>query len=346
MDSFKSSVKSEDVSVKHGFPSEADGRAAVGMDRFEGYSVRSKVLGWVCSASGIGIGRDGNGTAKCRLRMKVLYDGTDFQGWQAQTRKGARSVQGVLQEAVSTRFQKPTQVVGASRTDSGVHALGQVAHFDVDEFQDEEQIARAQFALNRMLAADVRVTNMEVARPPTGKESSLPFHAIFDSRGKVYSYSFQLGRFVNPMERRRRALQSQKCDLNLLAEALHKFVGTHDFTSFANRANKGPAAVQPVKCIRSVELIDEGQGAFRVQFDLDGALHRMLRNVMGMSFAVASKRYSLDDIDEIFELKDRRNVPKAADACGLCLENVYYDTVWQPQPQPYSLGERPNPHEV
>ncbi|KAJ8904252.1 hypothetical protein NDN08_000776 [Rhodosorus marinus] len=319
------------------------------MDRFErssGPFVRSKVLGWVCSASGIGNGTSGNGTAKCRLRMKVLYDGTNFQGWQAQTRKGARSVQGVLQEAVSTRFQKPTQVVGASRTDSGVHALGQVAHFDVDEFQDEEQIVRVQFALNRMLAADVRVTDMEVARPPTGKESTLPFHAIFDSRGKVYSYSFQLGRFVNPLERQRRALQWQKCDLNLLAEALDKFVGTHDFTSFANRANKGVAAVQPVKCIRSIELVDEGQGAFRVQFDLDGALHRMLRNVMGMSFAVASKRYSLDDIDELFALKDRRKVPKAADACGLCLEKVYYDTIWHQQHQPSSLGELTNPFEV
>jgi len=237
-------------------------------------------------------------------------------------------VQGTLEDALSTRLRTKTRVVGASRTDTGVHALGQVAHFDmVEEERVMEDVAsgKMRFVLNRMLPDDVRVAELGTAEAPPNKKSGLPFHAIFDSRGKIYTYRFQLGTFVSPLERRTRTLVHQQCDVSRLEDAVRAFIGTHDFSSFANNASRGPAAARPTRTIHAAELIDEGRGAFRASFHLDGALHRMVRNMMGMVFAVGEGKRHVADICELFAVKDRSRAPRAAPACGLCLEKVFYD---------------------
>lgn len=283
-----------------------------------------------CGSSDGEVGLSSSVSNRRRMRMRVMYDGTLFQGWQLQKRGGARSVQGDLEEALTRRLGRMTRVVGASRTDRGVHAVGQVAHFDVegseiDGIEAEEYIGQLEFSLNRMLAADVRIAGLEIAPRDPAKPANLPFHAIFDAKGKIYTYRFQNAGIVSPLHRHNCTLIFPQCDPHIMQSALDRFVGTHDFTGFANSASRGIASVQPVRTIRSAQLIDEGNGTYTARIHLDGALYRMVRNIMGTVFTIGAGKLPVDSVDELLAKRNRRLVPKAAAAHGLCLEQIFYD---------------------
>jgi tRNA pseudouridine38-40 synthase len=250
-------------------------------------------------------------------------------------------VQGELERCITRRTQSLVRVVGASRTDAGVHARGQMAHFDIPTESAPLDSAKFEFTLNRMLPGDIRVRQVETA--PTEfceadrSEEHLgkPWHAIYRAKSKLYSYRVSTGLSHDPLERLYRHHEWRSAQLGFNAEAFRLavavFVGTHDFSSFTNTApgqvmnNFNPLLLNPVRTVKSASVTDEGDGRFRIDFVLNGALYRMVRNMVGAALEVACGVLTVDDIVRIMCARDRQMAPRTAPACGLCLEHVFYD---------------------
>lgn len=255
----------------------------------------------------------------------MAYDGTDFHGFQFQP--NARTVQSALENALKRRFVCHTRAVGASRTDTGVHARGQAIHFDLPIGNVPDDLRKAEFALNKLLPPDVRIRSLEVA--PVD-EDGRPWHAIFDSRGKIYSYRVSMANSWCPMDRHYchfewRASQTGYCEKRM-REAAERLVGKKDFTAFANRLPGGAHVhVNTIREVRRVNVEHEGNQLWRFEFELDGAMYRMVRNMTGAILDVALGSHQPSWIDSVFESKDRQQLGKSAPARGLCLDTVFYD---------------------
>lgn len=236
----------------------------------------------------------------------IAYDGTNYCGWQVQP--NGISIQGLIEKALFVILKEKISVIGSGRTDAGVHALAQVAHFSTSTSCDENKLLRA---LNGLLPEDIRIR--EVRRV---KED---FHARYSVTSKTYYYFLSLNRYQLPWQYPYSYLVLKKIDLSLLKEAAKKFVGTHDFTSFANR--RGSMA-KPVKAMKRLDVIEKE--LIRLEFEADGFLYKMVRNIVGMLLDVASHKKPLNLIDDLFLLKDRRQAAEAAPPHGLFLANVTY----------------------
>jgi tRNA pseudouridine38-40 synthase len=244
------------------------------------------------------------------LKLTIEYDGTDFNGWQVQAQ--GRTVQGELEKVLSKIFKKPRVVViGSGRTDSGVHAKGQVAHFRVDTDMPLDEICRA---LNFNLPPDVVINTVE--------EVAHDFHAQFDARLKTYSYTVLNRRFPSPLERRRCYFFPRKLNVTLMKAEAAGLVGKHDFSSFANvnLSRKGDA-------VRTIERLEINKDGDYIVFliESDGFLYKMVRNIVGTLLEVASGRFPPGSIKKMIKEKDRRAAGFAAPSQGLCLEEVKYD---------------------
>lgn len=271
-----------------------------------------------------------------RLRARVAYDGTGYRGWQLQAE--GKSIQKEMEKAFSRRYGERIRVVGASRTDAGVHARGQACHLDLPPQcmpTSEEELNHLQFVVNRMLPDAIQINHIGYApRYLDAQQKSHLWSALFDTTGKLYSYRFSTAQSVDPMERlychrEWRAARYGFCEARL-REAADKFVGSHDFTAFANSMStppgmKSPVEMNPVRSIRSIEIVREDEDMYRMEFLINGALYKMIRNIMGTLLDIACYKLEVNCVDDLFASKDRRNVPKSAPAQGLCLEQVFYD---------------------
>lgn len=240
----------------------------------------------------------------------IAYDGTHYSGWQIQP--NAPSVQQHLQEALQTFLKTPVTLIGSGRTDAGVHAKGQVAHFKCAEQQDPNRLL---LALNGLIPLDIRVKHVE--------EAANSFHAQYDAIGKEYHYYLYLDRVMDPFRRLYCWHVHRRINLDLLKEAAQRFIGTHDFTSFANEAHEGSASRDPVRTLYRLDIC-QIEGGLRLEFEGDGFLYKMVRNIVGTLIDVASGRRPLEDIDQIFAAKDRRRAGRAAPPQGLFLIRVDY----------------------
>lgn len=270
-----------------------------------------------------------------RYAARVAYDGTAFRGWQYQP-GGARTVQGCVNDALGLALRCPVgggvRCVAASRTDAGVHARGQAIHFDAAAHAFGSP-AQLQARVNRLLPPEVRLWNVSLA-PATGTVDGLPWHANLAPTGKLYSYRFRMAATMDPLDRIDRALwYREKLDLKRVAEACACFEGTHDFSSFANRlghksASSAEVQPNPVRTVRSVAFVEEVVGLdYRIDVVLDGALYKMVRNVVGLLLNVGSGAAEVSDVEKVFALRDRnQNHNRAAPAEGLTLEHVFYDS--------------------
>jgi tRNA pseudouridine38-40 synthase len=245
-----------------------------------------------------------------KYKIILAYDGAAYAGWQVQPH--AVTIQELIQKAMKTIIGEEVHVTASGRTDAGVHAMGQVAHFqcikDLDPF-------RFRHSLNALLPPDIRVLSVEIAHPD--------FHARNCAVGKVYHYNLHLNFAHNPFSRRTSYHIRDKLDLDLMKECAQLFVGTHDFTSFANQPDEGAASVDAVRTITRIDIVQDG---FNVcfQFEGDGFLYKMVRNIMGTIIDVGAGRIPIDKIPEIFAGKDRRLAGQAAPAHGLFLIRVDY----------------------
>jgi tRNA pseudouridine38-40 synthase len=243
-------------------------------------------------------------------RVTLAYDGTDFRGWQAQRPDGGRTVQGELEAALS-RLAGGARVgvAGAGRTDTGVHALGQVASFELPRVLAPDDLAGA---LNGLLPGDVRVLAAAVAPPG--------FHARRSATGKLYRYVLDTGPVQIPQRRRFAGHVLFSLDPDRVREAALLYLGRHDFASLASA---GSSVRTTERTVRRSEVVFEGD-TLTYQVEADGFLRKMARSLVGGLVAAGRGAKGGDALRHALEARDRRAWPPPAAACGLTLVRVDY----------------------
>jgi tRNA pseudouridine38-40 synthase len=244
------------------------------------------------------------------LRLTLAYDGTDFEGWQVQSRAGARTVQGVLEASLSRLCGgAAVRVAGAGRTDAGVHALGQVASLELPREMPPEAVARA---LNALLPEDVRVLGADEAPPG--------FHARRSAVSKHYRYVLDTVPVQLPQRRRGAAHLPGPLDPAALREMAALFLGRHDFASLAST---GSSTKTSVRIVTRSEVAYDGE-LFVYDTEANGYLRKMVRSMVGGLLAAGRGECSADDLRCALERADRRGWPPPAEARGLTLVSVRY----------------------
>lgn len=247
-----------------------------------------------------------------RYALGIEYDGTAFCGWQAQA-NGA-SVQDAVEAALAIIADAPTRVVCAGRTDAGVHALGQVVHFDTEAQRPESAWVRG---VNANLPPSVAV---RWAQPVTED-----FHARFSARGRRYRYLL-LNRAQRPgLQAGRVGWHHQILDERAMARAAAMLLGEHDFSAFRSAECQ---AKSPVKDLREAKIVRHGE--FIVfDFAASAFLHHMVRNIIGALVYVGKGAHPPDWLAELLAGRDRRLAAPTFAASGLYLSGVDYDPCWQ-----------------
>jgi tRNA pseudouridine38-40 synthase len=245
------------------------------------------------------------------FRVTVAYDGTDFLGWQVQDPgRGGRTIQGALESALATLAPGERVVVaGAGRTDTGVHALGQVASFDLPRAMDPDVLGRA---LNGLLPPDVRV--FDVAPAPQD------FHPRRSACSKLYRYVLDMGPVQIPTRRRFAGHVPWMLDTSLVAAMAAVYMGRHDFASLASG---GGSVVTTERNVTRSE-VSFGGGTLVYEVEANGFLRRMVRSMVGGLIAVGRRAASLDDLRGALAARDRSAWPAPAEARGLTLVRVDY----------------------
>lgn len=246
-----------------------------------------------------------------KFKLVIAYDGANYEGWQAQ--KIGTGVQQIVEEALAKLFPGKPTLHGSSRTDTGVHALGMVAHFQIPPEQFKMPVRRLLLALNAWLPDDVRV--LAAGRAPE------KFHARFNASGKQYRYFIWNHAAMNPLLRRNAWHVPVKLDFKKMQAAAKLFVGKHDFKSFAaNSANKKENTVRTVtRC-----AVKRSGPHFTVIIEGDGFLYRMCRGIAGTIVQSASGKFPPEQIKTMLAQKDRRVAGMTAPAHGLVLWKVFY----------------------
>jgi tRNA pseudouridine38-40 synthase len=245
-----------------------------------------------------------------RFKLTISYDGTNYCGWQVQA--NGTSIQTLVQKAIETALRHKIDLTGAGRTDAGVHALGQTAHFDSNAPIDPD---RLRYSANALLPKDIRIINVE----PVADD----FHARYWATGKIYHYHLQLDPVTDPMTRLYRTPVYGKFDQTALELAARQFLGTHDFIAFANETHKGTAARDSIRTLKRLDIIEQS-GGLRLEFEGDGFLYKMVRNITGTLLDAAAHRRSCQDIAALLQEKNRRLSGPTAPAQGLFLIQVKY----------------------
>ncbi len=256
-----------------------------------------------------------------RLRLVLAYDGSAYQGWQTQ--KTGTGVQSVVEAALLRLFPGAGPLHGSSRTDTGVHALGLVAHVDVPRPEWRMTAAKLVLALNAHLPEDVRLVSAARARPD--------FHARFHALGKQYRYFLWNASAMNPLLRGRAWHVPRTLDLAAMRAAAARFVGRHDFASFT--VNPGYARATTVRTLTRCDLRRRGPEIVLV-IEGDGFLYKMCRSIAGTLVQVGAGRFPATAIPGILARRDRRVAGMTAPAEGLVLWRVRYPRRGQPLPTP------------
>jgi tRNA pseudouridine38-40 synthase len=242
------------------------------------------------------------------LKLTIAYDGTAYAGWQRQS--NALAVQQVIEEAFAhlTGGIAPT-ISGAGRTDSGVHALGQVASVNVEFGHSPTAVQRA---LNMRLPADIRI--LDVSEMPPG------FHARFHATGKSYRYRMAVGAVLSPFDRQYAWHVPWPLNLDAMREAAIHLTGTHDFASFQAT---GTPITETVRTLERLVIADLGD-QLRIDADGDGFLRNMVRIIAGTLMEVGTGHRSPDTIPAMLAARSRDAAGKTAPPQGLTLMGVRY----------------------
>lgn len=245
--------------------------------------------------------------------LTIKYDGFGFHGWQKQEPPDAeplRTAQGVIESATRRAVREPVNVMGASRTDSGVHAEAQVAAFTVEE--PRIPVDRLHRAINRYLDEDIAVT--------AAREVPLDFEPTWMPDRKAYRYSIHNALLRPVFDRSRLYHFWYDLDLDRMNDAAGRLVGEHDFESFANTAHGRESTV------RTVFACGVSRMGERVFIDIEGSgfLYHMVRIIAGTLVEIGRGHWAPEYIDEILESRDRRLAGPTLEARGLCLQWIHY----------------------
>jgi len=263
-----------------------------------------------------------------RLRLTVAYDGTAYVGWQLQPE--GISVQLRLEEALGRLFNPAPRVCSSSRTDTGVHALGMVVHFDVHQSQWRMDARKLILAINAWLPEDVRIVAASRTRPD--------FHARFDAAGKQYRYTVWNHASLNPLLRTQAWHVPKPLDIAAMREAARSIEGRHDFRTFS--ATPGYTRSNTVRNLTRCRILRSGP---RLTFviEADGFLYKMCRGIVGTLVQVGAGRFASSDILPMIESADRRLAGMTAPAAGLVLHRVWYRHPNTPRRDPRNVPAVP-----
>ncbi len=246
-----------------------------------------------------------------KFRLTIAYDGANYQGWQAQ--KIGTGVQEKVEAALANLFPSQPRVHGSSRTDTGVHALGMVAHFVVTRAECKITPRRLLLAINAWLPEDIRVL---AVRP-----AALGFHARFDASGKQYRYCVWNHPVQNPLLRHQAWHVRRKLDFPAMKAAARHFVGRLDLRAF--RANPDYDTESTVRTLTRCDVRRSGP-LITFVIEGDGFLYKMCRGIVGTLVQVGEGKFPPDAILEILASRDRRVAGATAPAQGLVLWKVFY----------------------
>lgn len=248
-----------------------------------------------------------------KIKLTIAYDGTHYAGWQVQ--KTGIGVQQKVEEALAKIFPSVQRIHGSSRTDTGVHALGMVAHVEIPKSEFRMPIRRVPLAVNAHLPADIRIIDAKQARTD--------FHARFSAQGKQYRYFVWNHGTMNPLLRHQAWHVPRKLDLKAMCSAAKLFVGKHDFRSFT--ANRGDELENSVRTLTRCDVKRSGPLVTFV-IEGDGFLYKMCRGIVGTVVQVGLGKFPVSEIQKMFAEKDRRVAGMTAPAQGLVLWKVFYST--------------------
>jgi tRNA pseudouridine38-40 synthase len=246
-----------------------------------------------------------------KFKLIIAYDGANYEGWQTQ--KTGTGVQQVIENALARLFPSKPALHGSSRTDTGVHALGMAAHFEIPPHEFKMTLRKLPLALNAWLPEDIRVSS--------AVRASEKFHARFDAIGKQYRYSIWNHAAMNPLLRRTAWQVPVALDVKQMHKAAKLFVGKHDFQSFA--ANPGYQKQNTVRTISKCEIKKSGPQV-TVVIEGDGFLYKMCRGMVGTIVQAGLGKFPAGDIRTMLAQKDRRVAGMTAPAHGLVLWKVFY----------------------
>ncbi len=243
-------------------------------------------------------------------RIDLQYDGANFEGWQSQPQ--GTGVQDHLEKALQTFLRHPVRVIGASRTDSGVHAEHQVAIFRTEQKLDERRWLKS---LRGLLPETIGIRSIV--------ETASDFHPIYHARGKAYRYRLWLGVTRNPMVAPYCWSIPYTLDSGLMAQASQDFIGTHDFTSFSavdSTAKTKVRTIYEIKIFQKGPLVD-------IWVVGEGFLKQMIRTMVGTLVDIGRGAIPPTEIPKILDLKDRTCAGITAPAQGLSLVEIFYDDI-------------------
>ena len=246
-----------------------------------------------------------------KFKLTIAYDGTNYAGWQVQ--KTGLGVQQRVEEALGKLCPGVKRIHSSSRTDTGVHALGMVAHVEFPRAELKMTPAKLALAINAHLPEDIRV--MSAARCRAG------FHARFDATGKQYRYFVWNHAAMNPLLRHSAWHVPPALDLAAIRSAARLFLGKHDFKSFAGTRN-----YEMESTVRTLTRCDLKRNGPLLTFVIegDGFLYKMCRGIVGTLVQVGQRKIAVDEMKQILASKDRRAAGMTAPAKGLVLWKVFY----------------------
>ncbi len=269
------------------------------------------------------------------IKLIIEYDGTGFNGWQAQVKgKRLRTIQEEIEKAAKKLFGKKISLIGSSRTDSGVHAKAHAANFRIDS---KLPLTNIKNGLNSFLPRQISIISSE--------EVTLKFHSRIDSIGKLYKYTIINRKSRSPLLERYSAFVPHDLDLTMMRRAAKHLIGKKDFKSFqASNKKEKSSSIRTVKKIEIIErsksfptshpeehirfaqckLRDEGSPIIEIYIQANGFLYNMARNIAGTLIEVGRGRFKPEKVKEILEKRHRPSAGYTAPAKGLCLEKVFY----------------------
>ncbi len=242
-----------------------------------------------------------------RVLIRISYDGTAYAGWQRQ--QNALAVQQVLEEALSGLIGERIVVTGSSRTDAGVHAMGQCVHFDTTSRIPADKYA---FALNTCLPEDIRVL--------AGMDVPSDFHARFDAQGKRYTYRIHNAPHASALYRDLTAHVPQTLNLYRMQRSLPCLLGTHDFAAFQA---SGGTAKTTIRTLHDIRLTQSGEELTLTVWG-NAFLYNMVRIIAGTVLDIGMGRLPEDAFSQALQTGDRLKLGITAPACGLELTQVFY----------------------
>ena len=245
------------------------------------------------------------------IALRIAYDGGNYHGFQRQT-PPTLAVQNVLEEKLALVFGDTIELAAAGRTDAGVHAYGQVIHFDLPQARDVEKL---RFALDTQGPEDLDILSIE--------QVSDDFHARYQKHSKTYEFLVDNGRPKNPMMRHYATHYPYHLDLAPMQEAIQDLVGTHDFTGFTA---SGTAVENKVRTITQASLVqDEKTGFLVFTFTGNGFLYKQVRNMVGTLLKIGNGRMPVSQIKTVLASKDRNLAGPTAAGNGLYLKEIIYE---------------------